>query len=312
MIAADMPGWLASLALGFENPHGLRTTLTRREHYGPLRVQKALYPEGAGVCHAVVIHPPGGIAGGDQLTVDIELAANAHALITTPGASKWYKARASPSLPVTPPVTPPVIPPASLPASLPTSLPTSLPASQRIALRLGQGAVLEWLPQETIVFNHANALTEAIVELADDALYLGWEVLCFGRTAAGETFSAGRFHQRTTIRRHGSMIWNERGTIEGGGTLMDSPIGLGGHPVCATFLAAGRDVPQSLLDAARNAIAPLPQAERVALTRLPNLIVARYLGPSGEQAKEVFIALWRVLRPALARRDATLPRLWST
>lgn len=292
MIAADMPGWLASLALGFENPHGLRTTLTRREHLGPLRVQKALYPEGAGVCHAIVIHPPGGIAGGDQLTVDIELAANAHALITTPGASKWYKTRASPSLTVAPPA--------------------SVPASQRIALRLGQGAVLEWLPQETIVFNRANARTEAIVELADDALYLGWEVLCFGRTAAGETFSAGRFHQRTTIRRRGSIIWNERGTLEGGGTLMDSPIGLGGHPVCATFLAAGRDVPQSLLDAARNAIAPLPQAERVALTRLPNLIVARYLGPSGEQAREAFVALWRVLRPALARRDAVLPRLWST
>ena len=287
-----MPGWLASLALGFENPHGLRTTLTRREHLGPLRVQKALYPEGAGVCHAIVIHPPGGIAGGDQLTVDIELATNAHALITTPGASKWYKARASPSLPV--------------------ARPASVPASQRIALRLGQGAVLEWLPQETIVFNRANARTEAIVELADDALYLGWEVLCFGRTAAGETFSAGRFHQRTTIRRRGSIIWNERGTLEGGGTLMDSPIGLGGHPVCATFLAAGRDVPQSLLDAARNAIAPLPQAERVALTRLPNLIVARYLGPSGEQAREAFVALWRVLRPALARRDAVLPRLWST
>ena len=292
MIAADMPGWLASLALGFENPHGLRTTLTRREHLGPLRVQKALYPEGAGVCHAIVIHPPGGIAGGDQLTVDIELATNAHALITTPGASKWYKARASPSLPV--------------------ARPASVPASQRIALRLGQGAVLEWLPQETIVFNRANARTEAIVELADDALYLGWEVLCFGRTAAGETFSAGRFHQRTTIRRRGSIIWNERGTLEGGGTLMDSPIGLSGHPVCATFLAAGRDVPQSLLDAARNAIAPLPQAERVALTRLPNLIVARYLGPSGEQAREAFVALWRVLRPALARRDAVLPRLWST
>ena len=292
MIAADMPGWLASLALGFENPHGLRTTLTRREHLGPLRVQKALYPEGAGVCHAIVIHPPGGIAGGDQLTVDIELAANAHALITTPGASKWYKTRASPSLTVAPPA--------------------SVPASQRIALRLGQGAVLEWLPQETIVFNRANARTEAIVELADDALYLGWEVLCFGRTAAGETFSAGRFHQRTTIRRRGSIIWNERGTLDGGGTLMDSPIGLGGHPVCATFLAAGRDVPQSLLDAARNAIAPLPQAERVALTRLPNLIVARYLGPSGEQAREAFVALWRVLRPALARRDAVLPRLWST
>ena len=292
MIAADMPGWLASLALGFENPHGLRTTLTRREHLGPLRVQKALYPEGAGVCHAIVIHPPGGIAGGDQLTVDIELATNAHALITTPGASKWYKARASPSLPV--------------------ARPASVPASQRIALRLGQGAVLEWLPQETIVFNRANARTEAIVELADDALYLGWEVLCFGRTAAGETFSAGRFHQRTTIRRRGSIIWNERGTLEGGGTLMNSPIGLGGHPVCATFLAAGRDVPQSLLDAARNAIAPLPQAERVALTRLPNLIVARYLGPSGEQAREAFVALWRVLRPALARRDAVLPRLWST
>jgi len=273
--------WEATLKLAFSSPQAQRTTLTRREHFGPLRVQKALYPEGEHVCHAVIVHPPGGIAGGDRLHIDVEVGPRAHALITTPGATKWYKANGK-------------------------------QAAQHVEQRVAAGAVLEWLPQETIVFNHAQTHSATTVELAADALYIGWEVLCLGRTASGESFDAGRHQQQLAIRQSDSLIWNERGTLDGGGPVLASPAGFAGAPVCATMLAAGRPVSQALLDAARAAIAELPYVKRIGLTRLPNLFVARYLGPSSGEAKEAFALLWAVLRPALAGCPAVTPRLWNT
>ena len=281
--------WEASLKLGFSSPEAARTTLTTREHHGPLRVQKALYPEGERICHAVIVHPPGGIAGGDRLRIDVAVHAQAHALITTPGATKWYKSNGK-------------------------------QAMQQVEAQVAAGAVLEWLPQETIVFNQAESLSATRIELDADALYLGWEVLCLGRTASGETFAAGRHRQRFTLRQQGRLLWNEQGALDGGSAALASPAGFAGAPVCATLLAAGRPITQALLDQARAAIAihatdgeSEPAAHpRVGLTRLPNLLVARYLGPSSEEAKQVFATLWQVLRPALAGCAAVTPRLWNT
>jgi urease accessory protein len=83
--------WLASLELAFAR-RDAATILARRRHAGPLRVQKPLYPEDESVCHAIVLHPPAGIAGGDRLRIDCTPDAAAHALLTTPGAGKWYRA----------------------------------------------------------------------------------------------------------------------------------------------------------------------------------------------------------------------------
>ena len=79
-----MDTWRAELALDYRLQDG-RTVLARR-HRGPLQVQKALYPEGQGLCHTLLIHPPGGIAGGDSLSIDVAVQSGAQALITTPGA----------------------------------------------------------------------------------------------------------------------------------------------------------------------------------------------------------------------------------
>ena len=273
-------GWEATLKLEFSGSDA-RTTLTHREHSGPLRVQKALHPEGERICHAVIVHPPGGIAGGDRLQIDVKVDAGAHALITTPGATKWYKANGRPS-------------------------------AQQVALRVGPKAILEWLPQETIVYNQADTSNTMRVELEQDALYLGWEVLCLGRTASGESFDAGRHRQRFTLRQNGALLWNEQGALDGGGAALASPAGFAGATVCGTFLAAGRPVTQTLLDEARAAIAVRSDISKLALTRLPNLIAARYLGPSSEDAKQAFATLWAVLRPALAGHAAVIPRLWNT
>ena len=279
---AAAAGWLARLNLGFTHDGNGRTVLTEREHLGPLRIQKPLYPEGDAICHAVIVHPPGGIAGGDRLDINVNLHEGARGLITTPGATKWYKAR------------------------------SGTEAIQRVHINLAAGAALEWLPQEAIVFNAAQACNETQIALGDNALYLGWEVLCFGRAASGETFDAGCYRQRMSVTRNGRLLWNERGTLDAGGTLMASPIGLAGRSVAGTLLAAGREIPQSLLDAAREAVSDHTGVARIALTRMPHILAARYLGDSSEEAKELFVRVWRVLRPALTGSAAVVPRLWAT
>jgi urease accessory protein len=270
-------GWRAQLALGFER-RGARTVLARRRHDGPLVVQKPLYPEGAGVCHAIVVHPPGGIAGGDELEIALEASSGAHALLTTPGAGKWYR--------------------------------TAGPwARQRVALGARPGAALEWLPQETIVFRGAAADLGTVADLAGDACLIGWEILCLGRIGSGERFSRGACRLQTEIRRDGRLQWRERGLLEGGGALLASPAGLAGKPVFGTFYASSPRVGAKQVGACR---ARAAEAGEGAVTSLPGILLGRYLGDSCEAARDYFTALWRVLRPALLGREADQPRIWRT
>jgi len=267
--------WKASLALGFSFENR-RTTLSRKVHDGPLVVQKPLYPEGDAVCHAIVVHPPGGIAGGDELNLEVETAEGAAALLTTPGATKWYRS-AGPL------------------------------AKQRVALEVG--GTLEWLPQETIVFDGALAQADYAVELAAAASLIGWDIVCLGRTGSGERFTRGSYRTSIQVRREGRLLWLERGRIDGGSRLLESPAGLGGNPVFGTLFAACPEFPAKILDELR---AENPLSGRGAVTRLPGMLLARYLGDSAEAARRYFIALWRMLRPALSGREMIEPRIWGT
>jgi urease accessory protein len=196
------------------------TVLVQRDHYGPLRVQKALYPEGPAVCHAIVLHPPGGVAGGDSLEIGVTAAPNAGALLTTPGAGKWYRSGGR-------------------------------VARQSLTVRVAEGAVVEWLPQETIVFDGAEARMETHVELAAGALFCGWEVLCLGRTESGERFRHGRIDLATRVERAGRPLWIERGRLFGGSPWLQAPAGLAGRPVSATLVLAGRAIDRDWLAACR-------------------------------------------------------------
>jgi urease accessory protein len=258
--------WRAQLALEFERD-GNKTVLTRRDSDGPLVVQKPLYPEGDEVCHAIVVHPPGGIAGGDELSLQVKT--QGHALLTTPGATKWYR--------------------------------TAGPwASQKLEFEVD--GTLEWLPRETIVFDGALAQLECEIRLGAAARYIGWEIVCLGRTGSGERFSRGKLRLGTRIMKEGKLVWLERGEIEGGGALMRSPIGLDDRSVFGTFVATG--VPAELLAECRKIVA--------AVTLLPGLLIARTLGDSTEQAFRQFTDLWGLLRPALIGREAQPPRIWRT
>jgi len=195
--------WKAQLSLRFSSL-GPRTVLAENRSDGPLVVQKPLYQEGDAVCQAIVVHPPGGIAGGDELKLDARVDAGAHALLTTPGAAKWYR--------------------------------TSGPwAKQQLALSVD--GTLELLPRETIVFDGVLADLGCEIHLGKEARYIGWEIVCLGRAGSGERFSRGAAKLQTKILRNGKPLWLERAFIEAGGALMQSPAGLGGHSVFGTFVA---------------------------------------------------------------------------
>ncbi|MBK4735581.1 urease accessory protein UreD [Noviherbaspirillum pedocola] len=278
---AASSAWQASLRLGFARSHGA-SRLVERSHVGPLRFQKPLYPEGPEVCHGIVVHPPGGVVGGDQLSITASVAQDAAALLTTPGAAKWYRANGRTS-------------------------------RQRVDLEVAAGASLEWLPQETIFFDDACVDLDCSVDLASDANYIGLEILCFGRTASGERYTRGRVRQETRIRRGGKLLWHERGVLEGGSAAMTSPLGMAGKTVCATLVACGRVLPASLLAELREDMAAhAGENAWFGATQMKSVLVARYLGDASETARMLMTRCWMRIRPALIQREACVPRIWNT
>ena len=268
------PSWHAELELGYGR-FGDSTRPVLRRHLGPLRVQKHLYAEGPEVCQHIIVHPPGGIAGGDQLNINASVGSGAWAQLTSPGAAKWYRAAG--------------------------------PAYQNVSLKVAAGATLEWLPQETIVFSAAQAELTTRIDLEGDARLFYWDMVALGRLASGERFERGHFQSRLDIRRDGQLLWHERQRIVGGDGLLDSPIGLDGNPVFATLLVTG-EISSELLETCRS----LPNPVRGDLTQLSGLLVARCLAGEALQARAWLIDLWRLLRPALLGREALAPRIWST
>ncbi len=273
---AATTGWQAKLALGFCERDG-HTVLAKREHTGPLIVQKTLHPEGAGVCQAIVVHPPGGIAGGDRLDLAVDVGARAHAQLTTPGASKWYRSAGA-------------------------------LARQDFAARVGAHANLEWLPQEAIVFDGARAVLATTIALAAGATFIGWDVVCLGRTHAGERFATGSLTQSLQLLRDDVLLWCDRLTLAGGSRALQSGAILNGAPVFGTMLAAG-NIGDEMLGSCRRVLC---DDGEVAVTRMPHVLVARYRGGSAPAARTYFATLWRVLRPALIGRAAVTPRIWNT
>lgn len=274
-------GWPAELHLEFAR-RGERTLLAGVRHRGPLRVQRPFYPEGGGVCQALLLHPPAGIAGGDRLHIRVDVAAGAHAQLTTPGAGKWYRSGGA-------------------------------VAEQSVVLNAAAGAVLEWLPQESIVFDGALARTATRVDLAADAAFVGWDILCLGRSAAGERFRRGHLSLALAVHRAGRPCWLERGEIAGNDPLLASPAGWAGHAVSGTLIATAPGLAQQAagLVARCRERAPADGA-RHGLSALPELIVARYLGDSSEAARHWLSGIWRILRPACCGREAVIPRIWNT
>jgi len=274
--APHLARWPARLALVFERRGG-RSVLAARSHDGPLVVQKPLYPEGESVCHAIVVHPPAGIAGGDELVIDVSAAKGAAALLTTPGAGKWYRS-------------------------------TGPRATQRVAIAADSASV-EWLPQETILYDGAHADIAIDARLTAGATLVAWDIVCLGRAGSGERFASGRLRTRARIVRDGRLAWIERGAIAPGGAVAVSPAGLDGRTVFGTMVVAAPLIADDWLAGAR---ACAPREGDGAATRLPGVLVARYRGDSSEAAREHFGAIWRRLREPVLARTPCEPRIWRT
>lgn len=277
--------WRARLELRARHDGGRCTV--HSEHEGPLRVLKALYPEGLAVAHQVIVHPPGGIVGGDQLEVTVALQPQAHVVITTPGATRFYRTD------------------------------DGRDAAQMVQATVGRDARLEWLPLETIVHSGCRAQNQVVFELDDGAEMIGWDTVALGLPAAGEAFSSGRFTQHVQWPGH----WIERGVVDGGDTrLLQSPLGLNGHSAWLTMWFAAHDTLdatriESLLDDAREVAATqaktgLPIAGATCLHR--RVVVLRALADRTEPLMALAQAVrgrWRTTAWAL---PDTRPRVWCT
>jgi urease accessory protein len=277
MPAPTQQGWSARLNLAFAARH-TATILAVNRHSGPLRLQRPLYPEGTGVCHACILHPPGGVVGGDRLTVEVTVGDGANALVTTPGATKFYRSNGA-------------------------------RASQRQRFTVADDASLEWFPQDNIFYPGTEAVTETRIELAAGARFIGWEVQCLGLPAAGAEFRAGRLSAGLKLFRSGRPLLLDRLEVSPNYGL-HRPTGLRGQPVTAVFLATGAD--REMLAPLR-ALLPAPSARlTAAVTLMDDLLVARCIGESTFEARGWFQDLWSWLRPHLLGRRACPPRIWST
>lgn len=274
--AAQPSSWPAELELWFALSAG-KSRLVRRRHLGPLVVQRPFHPEKDGTCHVYLLHPPGGVAGGDRLDLCFHLDAGARALLTTPGATKFYRSEHGAGM-------------------------------QSARVEVGAGAVCEYLPQETIVFDGADARMETRVSLASDATYVGWDFLCLGRPAAGERFEAGRLTQRIEIRRDGKPIWFERLDLHGSSPLMGAAFALAGQPTWGTMIYAGAVAE----DAAEQVRAAIGDSEVFSVSQLEEVVVCRYLGPRVSEGKALFVRAWNVLRTLGQGKAAEMPRIWAT
>lgn len=276
-------GWHGHLALNYRR-RDERTVLHDR-HSGPLRILQSLYPEAPAVCHNVLVHPPGGIVGGDELAIDADVGAGCHALLTTPGATRFYRS-AGPA------------------------------AVQTLTARVAAGARLEWLPLETLVYSGAVARNGLRFELEPGAEMMGWDVLALGLPASGLAFERGSYRQRIELPGR----WLEPSLIDAADTrLLDSPLGWAGHRVLATlWFAADTSMPDArrdtLLDAARQAIdedeALRHHAGATATHR--GIVVLRALAPRVEPAMQLLTGVWQRWREAAWQLPACAPRVWRT
>ena len=274
--------WHARLQLDYTAEHNART-VARYEHNGPLRILQSLYPEGDAVCHNVLVHPPGGLVGGDTLDITATVGPGAHGLLTTPGATRFYRS-------------------------------TGERALQRAQLTLAPDARLEWLPLEALCYSACQAENHLTLQLAPGAECMGWDVTALGLPHAGQPFEQGRFVQHIEV----PGLWLERGVIDAADQrLLGSPLGLAGQRCLASlFLVAGTPLTRARRDTALDAARAVVdvhglQATAGATSPNPQVVVLRVLAPQVEPAMQLLRQVRAAWRTALWQMEATAPRIWA-
>lgn len=281
---SSAPFWYAQLELGFcfENS---RTIMSHRKHRGPVRVQKMLWPERTGVCHAIIVHPPAGIAGGDHLTFEIETKDQAHAVVTTPGAGKWYKTNGK-------------------------------QAFQHIHLHVKDQSILEWVPQETMLFDGALAHSETHIHLDNAASFIGWDMLVLGRQARAERFVQGSYYNQFKLWREHKLLVADTLYFEGEDRWLSSCLGMNNQAVMGSFWAAAPEKYRSsfYLEQQLELIRELMMRMQapVTLTLLDDVVSARFLGNDVRHCHDAFAAIRAKLRRYWFDLEEEFPRIWKT
>jgi len=281
MIEASTPrGWQARLDLDYAY-RGNRTRLVNKRQSGPLTLQRSFYPEGD-TCHSYILHPPGGVVGGDSLSININVEPGAHSLLTTPGATKFYRSRAG------------------------------CVGRQTQSIKVACDAVIEWLPQHNIFFPGADVVLHTHIDVARGGRYVGWEIQCFGLPSSGEPFSQGAVRSKTEVFVDGQLRLVEQLNSSATATL-DAATGLRGMPVHGTMIAA------PCHDAQRDALEQILQArivntdpQMVGLTLVDEVLIVRATGERTESIQVLFTHLWTELRKYWLEKSSCLPRIWAT
>jgi len=282
-VVLDTKNWIAKLDLRLQQ-RAEKSILVERKHEGPLRIQKPFYPEGERVCHLYVLHPPGGVVGGDQLVLNISLEEEAFALVTTPGATKFYRSQGA-------------------------------RANSSQTFHIASKASLEWMPQETIYFSGCQVTMKTLVHLDKDAQFSGWEISCFGQPASKVLFDKGICHQNFELYREGKPQFLDRNKIEGAHEILTAHWGLQNHSAHATFLITPAS--ETMLKKAKKTVVfqtDLTQNPEglISATLIDDVLIFRALSNEAEWIKKKFCDIWNNLRPMTIKREAHLPRIWST
>lgn len=277
---AALTGWKARLKLSAIG--GSPRTRVWKEHQGPLYLQRPFYPEEDGTAHLYLLHPPGGVVGGDEIDIRIELQEQAALLVTTPGCGKFYRSAGQTAI-------------------------------QHQQFDLGSDTVLEWFPQETILYEQSRTALSTQIHLQKGARYTGWEILCFGRPASGHSFGNGVCHQRLEIWQGCQPLWIDRAVFDGADEMLQSSWGLGGYSVFGTMVSVLPDkaLGQPLIALIRSTICS-HDGELFAVTLCDSVLICRYLGHVAEKAKQHFTDAWNVIRQVLLQKEAVIPRIWKT
>ena len=256
--------------IGFARRGG-RSVLQHLYQRTPCRV---LFPDAEGdVPLAVLLTTSGGLTGGDTVAVRVAVEEEAAACVTTQAAEKLYR---------------------------------SLGADTRVEVQLavGAGASLEYLPQETILFDGARLSRRTTIDVAPGGRFLGAEMLAFGRVARGEILRSGRLLESWRVRRAEKLVWYDALALEGAiAEEIRDPFTFGGAEAMATALYVGSDA-ERLLPCAR------ALAEGAA-SLVNGVLVVRLFGSPAAQVRAELVRFLVGLRQE-AGLGPHLPRLWNT
>lgn len=268
-------GWIAELELRFSKSKS-KTFLSTRKHIGPLTIQRPFYPEGD-LCHLYLLHPPGGIVGGDQLSIEVNTDSNSSSLLTTPGATKVYR----------------------------TSDHKHSTINQNFIV--AEDSSFEWLPMETIVFPGANSQFSSKLLLSGNARVAAWEVYCLGRPAINESFDFGSLKFSLELWRDGIPILFDKLMIDK--TELGNIVGLRSFPVFGTFIISKTN--KKVLETVRTMMIETDSCV-TGVTQIEDIIIVRSLAKKTYLMQDLFKKIWQTVRPLVFNREATIPRIWAT